>query len=164
MQHEHHEHRSNRTNEYIKLFIILGIVILLGYLTRDFTSLADSLMAWFFLIFGSFKLLGYKMFTATFPDYDLISKFFPPYAKFYPFLEIIFGFFFLGQLALPSSLLIALVIITQASTLFGILRLKSKMRQYECACLGSVVKLPLSTISLLENISMIILAILSLTL
>ena len=94
----------------------------------------------------------------TFKRYDLISKIIPGYANSYPFIELALGIIFLTQ---TQSILIyanVLTLIFMISQTIGIIRSLSKSEQIQCACMGSAVDVPLSSLTVAENIIMIAMA------
>ena len=166
--------RPNTTNilsEIINYFtskkpivIALSIVILssLALQTSEETFSLNkwfmSYMGIFFIIFSFLKLLNVSGFSMTFKKYDLISKIIPAYANSYPFIELSLGIIFLTQ---TQSILIyanVLTLIFMISQTIGIIRSLSKSEQIQCACMGSAVDVPLSSLTVAENIIMIAMA------
>ena len=166
--------RPNTTNifsEIINYFtskkpivIALSIVILssLALQTSEETFSLNkwfmSYMGIFFIIFSFLKLLNVSGFSMTFKKYDLISKIIPAYATSYPFIELSLGIIFLTQ---TQSILIyanGFTLIFMISQTIGIIRSLSKSEQIQCACMGSAVDVPLSSLTVAENIIMIAMA------
>ena len=166
--------RPNTTNifsEIINYFtskkpimIALSIVILssLALQTSEETFSLNkwfmSYMGIFFIIFSFLKLLNVSGFSMTFKKYDLISKIIPAYANSYPFIELSLGIIFLTQ---TQSILIyanVLTLIFMISQTVGIIKSLSKSEQIQCACMGSAVDVPLSSLTVAENIIMIAMA------
>ena len=76
----------------------------------------------------------------------------------YPFIELSLGIIFLTQ---TQSILIyanAFTLIFMVSQTIGIIRSLSKSEQIQCACMGSAVDVPLSSLTVVENITMIAMA------
>ena len=144
--------------------IALSIVILssLALQTSEETFSLNkwfmSYMGIFFIIFSFLKLLNVSGFSMTFKKYDLISKIIPAYANSYPFIELSLGIIFLTQ---TQSILIyanVLTLIFMISQTIGIIKSLSKSEQIQCACMGSAVDVPLSSLTVAENIIMIAMA------
>ena len=93
----------------------------------------------------------------SFRQYDPIAKTIAPYAICYPFLELALGLAFLTSV-LPQLTASITVFITGLGA-YGIYQTIKKKQITECACLGAVFKLPLSKVSLLENIAMFLMSI-----
>jgi hypothetical protein len=99
-----------------------------------------------------FKFFNMEGFADGFQMYDLLAKPFRPYAYLYPFLELGLG---LGYLAhwQPRFIYAATVVLM----VFGALGVGNALRKgldLECACMGTVLHVPLSTVALLEDLGM----------
>jgi len=76
----------------------------------------------------------------------------PAYGYIYPFIELCLGFaYLLNPLAFTTNL-IALIIMLFSSA--GVILAVSNKQKIRCACLGSVFNLPMSTITIVEDLSM----------
>ena len=117
-----------------------------------------SYMGIFFILFSFLKLLNVSGFSMTFVKYDLISKVIPGFALTYPFIELGLGMIFLTQI--ESILIYAniLTLIFMISQSIGISRALIRSEQIQCACMGSAVDLPLSSLTLVENALMIMMS------
>lgn len=111
-----------------------------------------NFMAGFFLVFSAFKFLDLKGFASAYATYDLLAKRWPTYGLIYPFLELALGIAYLFRL-MPTATNVATVLLMGFSSL-GVLAALRKKQQIQCACLGTVLKLPMSTITLVEDIGM----------
>lgn len=100
-----------------------------------------------------FKLLDLPKFADGFSTYDPIASRFHGYGYIYPFLELLSGIAFL--MAFSIQLISVLVIVYLSITTYGVVRALAEKRQFQCACLGTVFKLPLTKITIIENIVMI---------
>ncbi len=109
-------------------------------------------MAGFFLVFSFFKLLNLKAFAEGYASYDLVAKRWPPYAYVYPFIELAFGFAYLfdWRVGLISFLTLVVMLVSAA----GVLRAVADKRKLRCACLGTLLNVPLSTVTLVEDFGM----------
>ncbi len=115
-------------------------------------------MGAFFLVFASFKFIGYQMFAEMFSGYDVIAKRFKPYAFAYPFIELTLSLAYLSGQFAPARDWTTLAIMAVSS--IGVAGEIRKRSGIHCACLGNVIKLPLSTVSLVEDVGMGLMAIL----
>ena len=113
-------------------------------------------MGIFFITFSFFKLLKLKGFQNSFKKYDLIGKQFNLYCWIYPFIEIVIGIFLLMRFHIYIFLIITLIILT--STSIGVIKSLRKNENIKCACLGSVLDLPMTEATLIENFTMIIMS------
>mgnify|MGYP001496561739 CR=1 FL=1 len=103
-----------------------------------------------------FKLLDLPKFAHGFSTYDPIAKRVRAYGYVYPFLELGSGAAFLMSFAV--QLVSMLVILFLASTTYGVARALAEKRKFHCACLGTIFKLPLTKVTIIENTLMIVMA------
>ena len=154
---------------YLPLIAVISVIILTtlalsirDYLTGFFaiTSTITYFMVGFFLTFATFKLIDLKGFKDGYATYDLLAQKAPAYGYAYPFLEIFFG---LAMIIAPLSqgLLLAEIIVMAFSGL-GVAIKIAKKEPFMCACLGTVLKVPLTKITLIEDFGMAILGIIML--
>ena len=95
--------------------VIIGITAVSIWLTMSYGP--QSFVGWmrwfmgvFFLVFGSFKLIGYSMFTEMFAGYDVIAKRAKLYAQAYPFIELALALAYLLNLTPGTRDAVTLVI------------------------------------------------------
>ncbi len=145
-------------NEYLKLAGVFAIIaisatIMSTVLGFDLQIWLEWFMGGFFVIFGSFKLIGYEMFVTTFPQYDPIGKKSQIYTYIYPFIELFLGFLYVANLLSGFREVATLVIFSFGS--YGVLKYLAKNPEgIQRACLGNIIKLPLSTVVLIEDVLM----------
>lgn len=151
---------------YYPIFLIFaylsGITLLVQYhhATWNLSAWMSDFMAGFFLIFSAFKLFDLKGFASGYASYDLLAKRFPVYGFIYPFLELGLGLAYLTQF-MPLFTNSATLILMGFSTL-GVLHSLSKKQTLRCACLGTVLNVPISSITVIEDLLMVVMAGLSL--
>ncbi len=114
-------------------------------------------MGGFFLIFSFFKILDVRGFANAYRGYDLVAARFKEYGFIYPFLELLLGIYFLSPLSHIAVLWFTLALMI-VSTL-GVVNSLVKQQKIACACLGTVFKLPMSTVTLVEDLLMIIMSV-----
>jgi copper chaperone CopZ len=119
-------------------------------------SWMKNFMAGFFLTFSFFKLLDLRGFANGYAMYDLLAKKWRPYSFIYPFIELLFGTWLLTGIS-PSLAYLFILVVMIFST-FGVLNSVIKKQTIECACLGTIFKLPLGTITLTEDLLMVAMA------
>lgn len=117
-------------------------------------------MGLFFVIFAMFKFFDLAGFAKGFRKYDILAQNIPAYANLYPFLELALGLLYLSG-RYPESTAIATTILMAISAA-GILREMRRGNQFTCACLGTTLNVPLSTVSVIENLGMGAMAVLML--
>ena len=116
-------------------------------------------MAGFFLVFSFFKFLDVAGFASAFRGYDLVARVLPGYGRAYPFIELVLGLAYLTNIA-PAATNIATAII-MAVGLAGIIRAVVSKQSIRCACLGTGINLPMSTVTIIENSVMLVMAVAS---
>ena len=147
---------------YWPLLLIVGyiaIAALAGTPAAGETRLAawmTNFMAGFFLVFSAFKFFNLTGFADAYASYDLLAKRWHTYGYIYPFLELALGLAYLFRLE-PTLTHIATIILMGFSSL-GVLDVLRQNRKIACACLGTVLKLPMSTITLVEDLGMVAMA------
>lgn len=159
------ESSESKLKQLFPLFLIFGYIIAATfYLQKELLTIEGYMydfMGLFFIIFSFFKFLDYNGFSRSFAQYDPLAKRSLLYAKIYPFLETVLGILFLMRWNLNIALWVTLVVLSM--TTFGVLLSLLKKDEISCACLGSVLKLPMSEVTLIENIIMLIMCVSMLT-
>lgn len=149
--------------EYIKFGFVIAGILLLSWLLYSLLGIGgiEDFLRWFmgvfFVVFAGFKFIGYEMFTMMFPSYDLLAMRYKAYAYVYPFIELGLGIMYIADVVpVPRDLFtIAIMAIGGA----GVQAERRKRRMFRCACLGNIIKLPLSTVSLAEDVGMGLMAV-----
>ncbi|MFL2584814.1 MAG: heavy-metal-associated domain-containing protein [Flavobacteriaceae bacterium] len=140
----------------IFLFLIGGTLII-HYPTFVIRDVLPDFMGLFFVVFSFFKYLDLRGFQSSFRRYDPLAKAIPFYAWLYPFLELSLGFLFLMRLELQLALWLTVAIL--GITTIGVVKVLLSKKEIDCACLGSVLKLPMTEATLIENALMIAMAV-----
>lgn len=115
-------------------------------------TLMLDFMAGFFLVFSFFKLLDLRGFADAYQSYDILARRWRPYALAYPFIELALGVAYLirWQPTLTNSATLVLMLIGSV----GVLRAVLDKRAIRCACLGTALNLPMTTVTLVEDLGM----------
>jgi cation transport ATPase len=116
----------------------------------------NNFMAGFFIVFSFFKLLNLKAFAESYAMYDLLAMKIPVYGLVYPFIELGLGIAYLIHYQ-PFTTNLVTVIVMGFSSIGVILSVLDK-RKIRCACLGSVFNLPMSTVTIIEDLLMVVMA------
>ncbi len=157
------EGRGADWTDYLPLLIIVGLT-LLAACAKEFAyqgawnwpNWMHNFMGFFLVVFSMFKFFNLEGFADGFQMYDLLAKPFRPYAYAYPFLELGLG---LGYLARWQPVIIySATIIIMVFGALGVLRALAKGLDVECACMGTVLSVPLSTVALVEDLGMAVMA------
>ena len=104
------------------------------------------------------KLQDVEKFSTMFLNYDLLAKRWVRYSYIYPFAEALAGLLMLGGLLNWVSIPVAFFIggIGAVSVIKAVYIDK---RELKCACVGGSSRVPLSFVSLTENVMMVAMAI-----
>lgn len=152
-------HKPEET--YWPLIVIIGLLSLatLTLAAKDLWSgvwmLENSMaafMAGFFLVFAGFKLLDLRGFVEGYSTYDLLAQRVKNYGYIYPFLELGLGLLYLVQIW-PVFTNIATVLLLGFSGI-GVARKLLRHEKFQCACLGTFLKVPLTKVTLIEDFGM----------
>jgi copper chaperone CopZ len=111
-----------------------------------------NFMAGFFIVFSFFKLLDLKGFANSYAMYDILAKRSNIYAYLYPFIELGLGTMYLlgWQSVLTNALTLGLMTFSSIGVILAVLN-KQKIR---CACLGTGFNLPMTTVTIIEDLLM----------
>ena len=153
MKHKEHTHQHAGGN-YLPLIVILTLIGVSAGITggSSIDTFLLHAMAGFFLVFGGFKLIDLKGFAEGYATYDLLAMRWRIYGYVYPFLEIAFGLIMLAGFHPDWLLWTEVVLMLFSGT--GVVLAMRKQSDVQCVCLGTVLKVPLTTVSVLENFGM----------
>lgn len=131
-----------------------------------------SAMGYMIVLLAFLKIIDSTAFAQSFKNYDWLSTRTPLYAQAYPYLELIVGLGLITMTADASrsslrsaggygvgGLACALALLTGGSVVVYLLRQKSSPEsapQAHCACTGGRIKLPLGSVTIVENIVMLL--------
>jgi copper chaperone CopZ len=134
---------------YYPLLLIMGLIAVASLAGQSWMM---SFMAGFYIIFGAFKLLDVPAFARSYAQYDLIAMNFKPWGYLYPFVEVALGFAFLFWFQMQAATWIALILSLIGA--LGVIQSVTRKQTIQCACLGTVFNLPMSTVTIVENLGM----------
>ncbi|MFN4254596.1 MAG: heavy-metal-associated domain-containing protein [Saprospiraceae bacterium] len=142
---------------------ILGATLLVEFASSggfDGMRWMRHFMAGFFLVFSFFKMLDVPAFAVSYSGYDVLARRWPGWGYAYPFVELALGILFLldFQPVLTNRLTLAVMGISTV----GVAQSLLKKRRFQCACLGAVFNLPMSHITLVEDLLMVGMAVVGL--
>jgi hypothetical protein len=154
--------RGSRWRDYIPLIVIIALTLLaacakqISYGEWIWMSWMHDFMGFFLVVFSMFKLFDLEGFADGFQMYDLLAKPVRAYAYLYPFVELALG---LGYLAhWQPKLIYSITVTLMTFGALGVIRALTKRLDIECACLGTVLRVPLSTVALTEDLGMALMA------
>ena len=113
-------------------------------------------MAGFFLVFSFFKLLDLTAFADSYQMYDVIAARSRGYALAYPFIELVLGVAYVVRFEPVLTNAVTLVVMLVGA--YGVLKSLLAGRKIRCACLGAVLNLPMTYVTLVEDALMAVMA------
>ena len=165
-QHSHHpDHWKPKRSfrDYLPLIVIVLLTLLAAAANVasvggwDGRLFMRQFMGLFLVVFAMFKLFDLSGFAEGFQMYDLIAKRARAYALTYPFIELAFGLAYLANVMPVATSMLLLIVMMIGAT--GVLWALKKGLDVACACLGTVLKVPLSTVAVVEDLGMAAMAV-----
>ncbi len=140
------------------ILITLALIAFVPYFSsgRTLIQSMNIFMGGFFIVFASFKFYNLQAFAMSFAQYDELAKRSKNYALAYPFIQMTLGLLYLFDIAPFITNLVTLVLMTFAA--YGVWKALHTKRKIQCACLGTKFNIPLSYLTLFEDIIMAIMA------
>ena len=155
------DQEQSKLQQLKPLLIILTYIsvasILMNYKNWNSSEAMLDFMGLFYIVFSFFKMLDLKGFPESFRMYDPLAKRLPIYGRIYPFIETGLGLMLLMRYEVKIALIITLFVL--GVTTIGVTKTLLDKKSIRCACLGTVLKLPMTEATFIENIIMIVMAI-----
>ena len=155
------DQEQSKLQQLKPLLIILTYIsvasILMNYKNWNSSEAMLDFMGLFYIVFSFFKMLDLKGFPKSFRMYDPLAKRLPIYGRIYPFIETGLGLMLLMRYEVKIALIITLFVL--GVTTIGVTKTLLDKKSIRCACLGTVLKLPMTEATFIENIIMIVMAI-----
>ncbi len=143
--------------KFLPLIVIFSSIILFTTITtylHGFTLefAMRMMMGSFFAIFGAFKIFNLTAFADAYSTYDILAKCSRAYAFIYPFLEILIAVLYITDIGgIYRDIFTFLLMAVSSVGVIQKLRIKEEI---PCACLGMVFKLPMTKVTLFEDVLM----------
>lgn len=131
---------------------ILGASLLAALPNPRLPEVMSNFMGGFFLAFSFFKFLDLRGFASGFARYDLIAERWKPWGYLYAFVELGLGVAYVTRFWPVVTHSVTLVVMTVGAA--GVIRSIIRKDRIKCACLGTVIDLPLGTVTLIEDLGM----------
>lgn len=143
---------------FLIITYILGTCILVQYPFENFSGslFMRHFMAGFFLVFSFFKLLNIRGFANSYAMYDLVAAQWKGWGFIYPFVELGLGILYLTNSFPVYTNWMTIVVLGVSS--IGVIKSNLDKKKIKCACLGDVFNLPMSTITIIEDVAMVAMA------
>ena len=161
----------NETAEQAKSWLgtYKPILLIFGYITTiaiivatrqgsfDWMLGMNVFMAGFFLTFSFFKMLDLKGFSDSYAMYDILAKKVKAWGFIYAFIELALGLAYATGFEPLLTNIVTLVVMSVS--IIGVLQSVFNKRKIQCACLGAVFNLPMSTVTIIEDALMILMSV-----
>lgn len=158
-------HEGTRSlRDYAPLATLVGVSALAagaigsGFGELGMRPLMHAYMGVFLCLFAALKIFDLSGFADGFEMYDLLARRSRRYALLYPWLELGLGLAYLAFLAPPVVYLATIGLFGFGAV--GVVRALRDGVDIDCPCMGNVLSVPLSTVTLFEDGAMIAMALL----
>ena len=138
------------------IFFYISLVAILIQFKNETFNLMETMqyfMAGFFLVFSFFKFLNLKGFAESYAMYDVVAKRVSAWGYIYAFIELGLGIAYLINFKPILTNIVTFVVMS--ISIIGVLQSVFNKRKIQCACLGAVFNLPMSTVTIFEDALMI---------
>ena len=136
----------------VSLMVFALSVGLAVYEGGDLMRWMELFIGVFFSVFGILKAVKLREFVKAYRMYDIVAARVLPYGYVYPFIEIALGAAYLaGIVSATLHLAVALIMLIGA---LGVYRALQRKERLMCACLGAVFRVPMTKVTLFENLLM----------
>lgn len=153
------EEAKSWAETYRPILLIFGYVTAISLVVSwqdnaiNFMVFMRIFMSGFFLTFSFFKMLNLKAFAESYAMYDIVAKKFTAWGYIYAFIELGLGLSFALNLSPVVVNWVTLIVMTVS--ILGVLESVLNKKKIQCACLGAVFNLPMSTVTIVEDAIMI---------
>jgi copper chaperone CopZ len=153
------EEAKSWAETYKPILLIFGYVTAISLVVSwqssgiNFMVFMRIFMAGFFLTFSFFKLLNLKAFAESYAMYDIVAKKISVWGYIYAFIELGLGISFALNISPVIVNWVTLIVMTVS--ILGVLESVLNKKKIQCACLGAVFNLPMSTVTIVEDAIMI---------
>ncbi|WP_316843339.1 heavy-metal-associated domain-containing protein [Pedobacter psychrodurus] len=153
------EEAKSWAETYKPILLIFGYVTAIALVVSwqgseiNFMVFMRIFMAGFFLTFSFFKMINLKGFAESYAMYDIVAKKLSAWGYIYAFIELGLGLSF--ALNLSPAVINWVTLIVMTISILGVLESVLNKKKIQCACLGAVFNLPMSTVTIVEDAIMI---------
>lgn len=160
--------RGTRIGDYWPLIALVlgsalsGLAIAAGFGEASMRGFMHGFMGVFLFVFALLKIFDLEGFKDGFAMYDLLAKRHSAYGYVYPFIELALAIAFLSFF-MPQVTYIATIIVFGFGTI-GVLGALREGLDMDCPCMGNILSVPLSTVTLTEDVAMVLMALMMLIL
>lgn len=154
--------QTAESNSYFPIVLIFafitGITLFIQWIQGVFMWMQwmRHFMAGFFFVFSFFKFMNLRGFQEGYGTYDIVARRWPTWGWIYPFVELALAFAFLSGFEPLITNIVTLLVMGVSS--IGVIQSLRRKSTFQCACLGTVIKLPLSKVTLAEDLLMVLMS------
>lgn len=142
------------------LFLSISSLIITLYYGHSLHFGMHIFMGAFFLLFSFFKFLDLAGFAKSFASYDIIAGQIKLYGYAYPFIEFLLAWGYLCFWPIPIIYIVTIIVLGLGT--IGVYKTVKNKKSIQCACMGNVFDLPMSKITIFENVLMMAMALIML--
>ncbi len=151
--------------DYLPLIVIFALITAFTFLRQFYLGFSfqqgmRDFMGAFFIIFGLFKIINWHGFAQAYATYDIIAKRSKTYAYAYPLFELALGVAYFLNIYPAATNMTTLILMTVSS--IGVAIEVAQQKPIICACLGVFFKVPLTYVTLFEDLLMAFMALIML--
>ncbi len=161
-EHSHEKTGGYNLKDFAPLIGMFALVILFTLVRRYWasdwrmTEIMSDFMAAFFILFGTLKVLNWHGFVKAYRTYDLLAKRSEWYAYAYPLIELALGVAYLVRWNPTVTNVVTLGVMLVSAV--GVAQAVLKKQTIVCACLGDLFRVPLTWVTLIEDLLMAVMA------
>jgi copper chaperone CopZ len=154
--------KDNWFATYKPLFILFSIITIVSFVASYTNGTVQPIlwmryfMAGFFLCFSYFKLINLKGFADSYSMYDIVAKRIKAWGFIYPVIELSLGIAYAVNFSPLYTNIVTITVMGISS--IGVIESVANKKKIKCACLGAVFNLPMSTITIIEDLLMVVMA------
>lgn len=144
---------------YKPILLIFGYITAIAIIsathqdTFHWMQAMNVFMTGFFLTFSFFKILDLNGFADSYSMYDIVARKLKSWGYIYAFIELGLGIAYATNFQPLLTNSVTLIVMTVS--IIGVLQSVFNKRKIQCACLGAVFNLPMSTVTIIEDLLMI---------
>jgi copper chaperone CopZ len=157
------EEEKSWIQTYKPVLVLFGIIALVSILVDmtvngfEWMNTMRIFMAGFFLSFSFFKFLDLNGFADSYSSYDIIAKRWRAWSYLYAFIELTLGLMY--AINFEPIITNAITFIVMSISVIGVFQSVLNKQKIQCACLGTVFNLPMSTLTIIEDGLMIFMSV-----
>ena len=143
---------SEKKRDNKRIAYLLIAIIVIGWILSWKFDVMGEFMWWFFVVVSLLKLLDLKGFVTAYEKYDLIAMRYSIWWWIYPFIELAIWIGFL--LSFYIQIIVVITLILMIIGTIWVAKKLMKNEKFQCACLWTKLNVPLTNLTLVEDLLM----------